>query len=125
MYKKSFVNGPLHSGIIQLVILHFKNILTYGNLIFVCATVKKPKYPYTLHKKEKNTHVILILLREMKPKHEDQLSFAGICISTVYNIHITQLLRYTCSGVTIAPATPAMQGGGTLGGRHITKLTVF
>ena len=29
------------------------------------------------------------------------------------------------SGVTTAPATPAMQGGGTLGGRHITKLTVF
>ena len=28
------------------------------------------------------------------------------------------------SGVTTAPATPAMQGGGTLGGRHITKLTV-
>ena len=30
----------------------------------------------------------------------------------------------TFSGVTTAPATPAMQGGGTLGGRHITKLTV-
>ena len=29
------------------------------------------------------------------------------------------------SGVTTAPATPAMQGGGTLGGRHISKLTVF
>ena len=29
------------------------------------------------------------------------------------------------SGVTTAPATPAMQGGGSLGGRHITKLTVF
>ena len=29
------------------------------------------------------------------------------------------------SGVTTAPATPAMQGGGTLGGRHIIKLTVF
>ena len=30
------------------------------------------------------------------------------------------------SGVTMtAPATPAMQGGGTLGGRHISKLTVF
>ena len=29
------------------------------------------------------------------------------------------------SGVTTAPATPAMQRGGTLGGRHITKLTVF
>ena len=28
------------------------------------------------------------------------------------------------SGVTTAPATPAMQGGGTLGGRHVTKLTV-
>ena len=29
------------------------------------------------------------------------------------------------SGVTTAPATPAMQGGGTLGGRHITEFTVF
>ena len=29
------------------------------------------------------------------------------------------------SGVTTAPATPAVQGGGTLGGRHITELTVF
>ena len=30
-----------------------------------------------------------------------------------------------CFGVTNAPATPAMQGGGTLGGRYITELTVF
>ena len=29
------------------------------------------------------------------------------------------------SGVTTAPATPAMQGGGTLGGWHITEFTVF
>ena len=34
-------------------------------------------------------------------------------------------MRTIGSGVTTAPATPAMQGGGTLGGRHITKLTVF
>ena len=33
--------------------------------------------------------------------------------------------RDSDSGVTTAPATPAMQGGGTLGGRHITKLTDF
>ena len=31
----------------------------------------------------------------------------------------------TTSGVTTAPATPAMQGGGTLGERHITEFTVF
>ena len=37
----------------------------------------------------------------------------------------TTIIDTTSSGVTTAPATPAMQGGGTLGGRHITKLTVF
>ena len=36
-----------------------------------------------------------------------------------------QFNTYVTSGVTTAPATPAMQGGGTLGGRHISKLTVF
>ena len=29
------------------------------------------------------------------------------------------------SGVTTAPATPAVQGGGTLGGRHIPHITEF
>ena len=39
--------------------------------------------------------------------------------------HVVGLFLYLSSGVTTAPATPAMQGGGTLGGRHISKLTVF
>ena len=44
-----------------------------GNLIFVYASVKKPKL-YTYTKINKNTHdTILILL----PNHKDQLSFAG------------------------------------------------
>ena len=41
------------------------------------------------------------------------------------NVLCRSVLRRRVSGVTTAPATPAMQGGGTLGGRHITKLTVF
>ena len=41
----------------------------------------------------KNTHGILIFW-ELKPNHEDQLSFAGICISTSHygtaiNIYIS------------------------------------
>ena len=34
-------------------------------------------------------------------------------------------MEHISSGVTTAPATPAVQGGGTLGGRHITEFTVF
>ena len=47
--------------------------------------------------------------------------------STTAVINIYQINRehVHSSGVTTAPATPAMQGGGTLGGRHITKVTVF
>ena len=42
-----------------------------------------------------------------------------------FEMYLYDLFDIVISGVTTAPATPAMQGGGTLGGRHITKLTVF
>ena len=62
--------------------------------------------------------------------NSDIIAFAFLFDAIICRIKIHFLVIMTSSdsvssGVTTAPATPAMQVGGTLGGRHITKLTVF